>query len=289
MHTNIPVYMTNIVGGAEKKPGKKRGRKPKGGKIISNNKIGINNNPQVVPNVILHLKCSQPDNNNVINKIIRGDNIISHNSNEPRSFTNAAVFNTTTTSKQQDVWDKINQLKMNLHNNDIAGKRSDCFFCNESFDNPPIHLPKEEKNGTMEVYGCFCSPECAVGFLKNEKLDTSTIWERYALLNNIYAPIYKYESNIKPAPSPYYTTDKYYGNLDISEYRSMLEKAQLLVVVDKPLTKIYPELIEENGDTPNIYNNLLNTVSDKSTLRLRRNINENGITKNSKLKKNFNM
>ncbi len=32
----------------------------------------------------------------------------------------------------------------------------------------------------------------------------------------------------------------------------MLEKAQLLVVVDKPLTKIYPELIEENGDTTNI-------------------------------------
>ena len=58
---------------------------------------------------------------------------------------------------------------------------------------------KEERNGTMEVYGCFCSPECAVGFLKNEKLDTSTIWERYALLNNIYAPIYKYNSNIKPA------------------------------------------------------------------------------------------
>ena len=86
-----------------------------------------------------------------------------------------------------------------------------------------------------------------------------------------------------------YVLDKYYGNLDISEYRSMLEKEQLLVVVDKPLTKIYPELIEENGDTPNIYNNLLNTVSDKSTLRLRRNMNEGNITKNSKLKKNFNM
>ena len=93
--------MTNIVCGVEKKPGKKRGRKPKGGKIISNNKLGVNNKPQVVQNVILHLKCSKIDNENIVNKIIRGDDIISHNSNEPKVFSNACVFNTTTTTKQQ--------------------------------------------------------------------------------------------------------------------------------------------------------------------------------------------
>lgn len=273
----------------EKKPGKKRGRKPKGGKIVSTNKLPNTLENVTKSNVILHLKCCSSDKISMVNKIIHNDSIISHNSKDADAFSNVSVFNNVCNNKQQDLWDKINQLKTNLHNNDIAGKRSDCFFCHEHFDNPPIHLPKEEKNGTMEVYGCFCSPECAVGFLKNEKLDTSIVWERYALLNNIYAPIYKYNSNIKPAPSPYYTTDKYYGNLDISEYRSMLEKEQLLVVVDKPLTKIYPELIEENGDTPNIYSNLLNTSMDKSTLRLRRNISGDSITKHSKLKKNFNM
>jgi hypothetical protein len=274
----------------EKKPGKKRGRKPKGGKIISNNILGVGKEAPKQPNVILHLKCSSSDKTSLVNEIIYNDVTSCNNVNNTKAFSNAGVFNYTgNNNSQQDLWDKINQLKMSLHNNDIAGKRSDCFFCHESFDNPPIHLPKEEKNGIMEVYGCFCSPECAVGYLRDEKLDTSTIWERYALLNNIYAPIYKYNSNIKPAPSPYYTTDKYYGNLDISEYRSMLEKEQLLVVVDKPLTKIYPELIEENGDTPNIYNNLLNTSMNKSTLRLRRSINGDNITKHSKLKKNFNM
>ena len=281
--------MVKKISNIEKKPGKKRGRKPKGGKIVSNNKIGSNKENLTQPNVILHLKCSSTEQISTVNKIINNDNFIINNSDDNMAFSNVGVFNTVTHNKQQDVWDKINQLKINLHNNDIAGKRSACFFCHESFDNPPIHLPKEERNGTMEVYGCFCSPECAVGFLKNEKLDTSTLWERYALLNNIYAPIYKYNSNIKPAPSPYYTIDKYYGNLDIAEYRAMLEKEQLLVVVDKPLTKIYPELIEENGDTPNIYNNLLNTTMNKSTLRLRRNISGDTITKHSKLKKNFNM
>ena len=83
------------------------------------------------------------------------------------------------------------------------------------------------------------------------------MWERYALLNNIYGKVYNYESNIKPAPSPFYTLDKFYGNLSIQEYRKLLKNDTLLLVVDKPLTKILPELYEENNDVPNIYNNLL--------------------------------
>ncbi len=43
------------------KPGaKKRGRKPKGGKIIQQS-IQLNNNKDLKPNIILHLKCSLKD------------------------------------------------------------------------------------------------------------------------------------------------------------------------------------------------------------------------------------
>ena len=41
-------------------PPKKRGRKPKGGKIIENAKITVAEPPQK-PNVILHLKCNSKD------------------------------------------------------------------------------------------------------------------------------------------------------------------------------------------------------------------------------------
>ena len=54
------------------------------------------------------------------------------------------------------------------------------------------------------------------------------MWERYALLNNIYGKVYNYETNIKPAPSPFYTLDKYYGNLTIQEYRKLLKNDTLL-------------------------------------------------------------
>ncbi len=42
---------------------KKRGRKPKGGKIIEDSNIKENDN-EIVSNVILHLKCSKNDIDN---------------------------------------------------------------------------------------------------------------------------------------------------------------------------------------------------------------------------------
>ena len=38
-----------------------------------------------------------------------------------------------------------------------------------------------------------------------------------------------------------------------------MNNQSLLLVVEKPLTKILPELYEENNDTPKIYTDLLNT------------------------------
>ena len=91
----------------------------------------------------------------------------------------------------------------------------------------------------------------------NERIDSSVLWERYSLLNNIYGKILKYKKNIKPAPNPFYTLEKYYGNLTIEEYRKLLKIDNLLLVVDKPLTKILPEVHEDNNDIPKIYSNLL--------------------------------
>ena len=98
------------------------------------------------------------------------------------------------------------------------------------------------------VYGCFCSPECAVAYLMNESIDSSTKFERYHLLNHIYTKIYDYKKNIKPSPNPHYMLEKYYGNLSIQEYRSLLRNERLFLIVDKPLTKVLPELHEDNDE-----------------------------------------
>ncbi len=117
----------------------------------------------------------------------------------------------------KDLWAKLNTLKQNLRCNNVSDKRAACFWCTYEFDNPAVYIPRQYNGDCLEVYGCFCSPECALSYLKNEQIDDSTKWERYALLNNVYSKIYDYNKSIKPAPDPHYTLDKTYGNLSKQE------------------------------------------------------------------------
>ena len=84
-----------------------------------------------------------------------------------------------------------------------------------------------------------------VSYLFKENIDNNTKFERYQLLNYIYGKVYDYKKEIKFAPNPYYTLNKYYGNLSIQEYRQLLEYDRLILVIDKPVSKIYPEIHEQ--------------------------------------------
>jgi len=285
----------------EKKP-KKRGRKPKGGKIVKAKNILKKNEEQQNQNIILHLKCCSEDLNKfqkgkLLNKKLDVDSFDLTNNklecfeinNKKENIKKEKYIN----ENENEILDskvideKIKKLKINLRHNNILYKRAACFWCTYKFDSQPIFIPKCRKNENIEVYGCFCSPECAVSFLKDEKIDDSTRWERYNLLNNLYSKIYNYEKNIKPAPDPYHTLEKYYGNLTIEEYRKLLKNERLLMVVDKPLTKILPELYEENNENPNIFGNLLNNKNE-TTKKYRLQRNEPHSSKKNILSKNFN-
>ena len=333
----------------EKPVAKKRGRKPKGGKIIQQ-VVSINDNKDVKPNVILHLKCSLNDlqsttintniesfnfssckneisyevvgdndllntqapsvnisknnNNTSFNNQLGSNNVFSNNANTmfnnnslfdnnnfSSNFNNTNTFNNTTTFNSKiyddkynyndddttasnkevetrELWKKLKQLEHNLHINNISNKKSACFWCTCDFDSPPVYIPKFQIKDSYHVYGCFCSPECSTAYLMEENIDSSTKFERYHLINHIYSKIYNYTKNIKPSPNPYYMLDKYYGNLSIQEYRSLLRNERLFLIVDKPLTRILPELHEDNDDF--IINNKIipsNTYQIKKTVQ----------------------
>ena len=243
---------------------KKRGRKPKGGKIIQQSNMNIHNK-NVKPNIILHLKCSLKDLNNNASTNVESYNFFNNKNDLPYELINTNSTNNTTTNTNthiddeteydsteenttKELWRKIKQLEHNLHINNISDKRSACFWCTHDFDNPPIYIPKYHIKNSYHVYGCFCSPECGVAHLMEENIDSSTKFERYHLMNHIYGKIYNYTKNIKPAPNPYYMLDKYYGNLNIQEYRSLFKNERLFLIVDKPLTRVLPELHEDNDD-----------------------------------------
>jgi hypothetical protein len=261
-------------------PTKKRGRKPKGGKIVVSNLVGNMPLPEDKPNIILHLKCSSKDllNNATANDKLEIESYnfasknelsydIIHKKEESCSSSSShgeVVEEKDTNNNMKDVWTKLKRLEHILHTNNLLDKRSACFWCTCEFDNPSIYIPKQYTNNTYHVYGCFCSPECGVAYLMNETIDSSVRFERYQFMNNLYGKIFNYEKNIKPAPNPHYMLEKFCGNLTIQEYRSLLRNERLFLIVDKPLTRILPELHEDNDDF------ILNTKIIPSNYQMKR-------------------
>jgi len=266
---------------------KKRGRKPKGGKLIAKDST-VSNSIQVPTNVILHLKCSLKDIENEGNSII-GDplnynstvppiikaydhttdnNFFELNNQSTINENNAYKENTNKVEKKiteireipiedvniKDINYKLKQLKLSLYKNQMDEKKSACFWCTYDFDNQTCYIPRYENNGDICGYGSFCRPECAVAYLMKENIDDSTKFERYHLLNSVYCKIYEYKNNVKPSPNPHYLLDKFYGNLNIQEYRKLLNSERMLMIIDSPLTRILPELHEDTDDfTAGVY------------------------------------
>lgn len=324
---------------------KKRGRKPKGGKLITKEPEKQDQTEQM-PNVILHLKCSLSDlnayNENAMNVITNPleynptvpPTITTFNGNDDDKYTpyedidngsnaldntaydDSQLTNINTLCKKcnvelniidnndpqmiedeaidnvnlKDVNMKLKQLKIQLYKSNNPDKKSACFWCTYEYDNPTCYIPKCESNDELSGYGSFCRPECAVAFLMKENIDDTTKFERYHLINQFYGRTYGYSKNIKPAPDPHYLLDKFYGNLSIQEYRKLLKTEHMLLIVEKPMTRILPELhddMEDFGSTlydsnPGKYNNNAGVYKVK-----RQSEKQKGPSKTEIMKENF--
>lgn len=310
---------------------KKRGRKPKGGKLIQN--ISLEQEPVTQPaNIILHLRCSlkdiqQQDIRDPLsyNPSVPPDIMSYEDDSQKFAFYSKEEIATSQpdikpayteiickkcslslsedgiqqsaeeaedTVSLKDIHQKLKRLRVQFYKNTLNDKKSACFWCTCDFDNEPCYIPKYEMDDTVCGYGCFCRPECAVGFLMNESINDSTKFERYQLLNQIYSQVYGFKKNIKPAPSPFYLLDKFYGNLSIQEYRKLLKTEHMLLVLEKPLTRILPELHDDNDEfILNIYGGVkANNGTTGGQYKVKRQSEKTqGPTKNSIIKDKFNL
>ena len=308
---------------------KKRGRKPKGGKLVIK-QLETNIQKPMIANVILHLKCSLNDLNDYtdkLNKLVT-DPLIYNPSVPPEIMTyddstcgglkyetiepvnneivqstvqmaNYAYIHESTPNlhgqsqicsscknninesmmepddddsvNMKDINTKLKRLKIQLYKNSMPDKKSACFWCTYEFDNPACYIPKYEMDEQIHGYGSFCRPECATAYLMKENIDDSMKFERYHLLNKIYSKIYDYKKNIKPAPNPYYLLEKFYGNLSIQEYRKLLKTEHMLLVIEKPMTRILPELHEDNEEIVlNVYGGNNKTQNTSGIYKVKR-------------------
>ena len=151
----------------EHKP-KKRGRKPKGGKIVKQT-VSIDAKEEETANIILHLKCSLDDlvkNKHIDNGInsfsFQNDNTLQLNLikslsdnklnvdtiDDLHGDSNSLFINVTKDTNQHNhsddkhcaseyktskdaklIWNKLTDLQKNLHTNNIDDKKSACFWC----------------------------------------------------------------------------------------------------------------------------------------------------------------
>lgn len=249
----------------EKQQPKRRGRKPKGGKLIQNTTINSlsndSHNTSLKDNkisVIVHLKQSindikQQETEFVYDPTIEPIKPYSDIINDMK-YKEVEVLSDEHIEKKDSIEldinnlsieDKLKSMKIKLDNMNLLNLNSCCFWCTCEFDNIPIHIPKKCTNNEIHVYGNFCSPECALSYLLNEKIDESTIFERMHLLNYIYGSIYEYKESIKPALNPYYSLSKFFGTLSIDEFRDAKSIKKKYSCVDKPMTLVNPEFNED--------------------------------------------
>lgn len=103
-----------------------------------------------------------------------------------------------------------------------------CFWDRHTFRGQPCVIPVKIEEDIWHVYGNFCCPECAAAYLFQEKLDTHVQWERFALLNRLYADG---TANTVRLAGPWSVLRLFGGNLDISEYRALLSEKRMRVDV----------------------------------------------------------
>lgn len=107
-----------------------------------------------------------------------------------------------------------------------------CYWCAHTFQNQPCVLPEREEGGTYRVYGNFCCPECAVSYLLEESLDSTTRWERMALLNRIYGPASKH---VRIFPAPSRSSLKLFGGpMTIEAYRKTILQGKVRIDIQTP-------------------------------------------------------
>lgn len=117
-----------------------------------------------------------------------------------------------------------------------------CFWCCHGFHEAPYAIPSHILDEIWYMYGNFCSPECATAYLFKERIDSHVQWERYALLNSLYASNDQLNPatarGIRPAP-PREVLRMFGGSMDISEYRALVHEKRLRVdVLTPPMVSI---------------------------------------------------
>lgn len=231
---------------------KKRGRKPKSVYTTNDNHVLIANNClSDDENVIVRLTVTEEvedsldinDLPHAYNYNFEKYNIMEYN--EMETPTEEIVRQEHADEHNLKIVEVLKDFEQKNKNNEWPSNTSICcYWCCHKFSNAPFGIPVSYHNENFDVYGCFCSLECAAAynFKSTESLDE--IWERYSLINLLSRRI-KYGRVVKPAPDRL-TLKMFGGFLDIDSFRSYNSTNKIVSINFPPMTSLTQQIEEIN-------------------------------------------
>jgi hypothetical protein len=137
-------------------------------------------------------------------------------------------------TKKSKISYHCTQVKKLNETKNFTPKNTDihCWWCDYPFDNLPVYLPSSYSDGTFNVFGNFCSFNCAMRY-NNERCSDYKCKARNSLLHNMKYKMTGFNTPIKPADDRELLQSKG-GPLSITKYRSNFEVPSLNIKLDMP-------------------------------------------------------
>jgi hypothetical protein len=119
-----------------------------------------------------------------------------------------------------------------------------CYWCCHRFDNAPFGIPVNYQNEHFNVYGCFCSLECASAYNFKANDSADQMWERYNLINMLSRKI-NFGNLVKPAPDRI-ALKIFGGYLEIDKFRESFKTNKILNINFPPMSSLTQQIEEIN-------------------------------------------
>ena len=121
-----------------------------------------------------------------------------------------------------------------------------CYWCCHAFANAPFGIPlKYNSDHTrFDVFGCFCSLECAAAYNFASRESQDEICERYSLINMLARQI-GYKKNVKSAP-PRLALTMFGGYLSIEAFRGYCLTGKIININFPPMMTLTQQIEEIN-------------------------------------------
>lgn len=118
-----------------------------------------------------------------------------------------------------------------------------CYWCCHSFKTIPCFIPLSYKNNSYQVFGNFCSFNCALSF--NYYSNDVNYGERASFIQDLYYKIYGFDSpKLTFAPAKE-VLEMFGGSVSIEEYRESFTNINDYKISLPNIVFIIPQLMEE--------------------------------------------